>query len=277
MNSNPAPSTGSSERPDALVLRALGTNCEHETARALEAAGATPNLLHWNALCEDPSHLERAGLLVLPGGFSFGDDLAAGRVLGTLMRHELEGPIRAFVDRGGFVLGICNGFQVLVELGLLEGSPTPSTERRIALVDNDSDRYECRWVHLRNEASAATWLPSGEIWPCPVAHAEGQIALSEGELERIESEGRVLLRYVTAEGGKPSYPAAPNGSVGDIAGLCDRTGRVIGLMPHPERNITPWHHPRWTRLPAREHGEGLGFFQALVEAARKPQPLGTAR
>lgn len=262
-------STSSAPPVNALVLRALGTNCEHETARALDAAGAVPEILHWNALRADPSRLEDVQLLVLPGGFSFGDDLAAGRVLGRMMRHELDRPIRAFVERGGFVLGICNGFQILVELGLLEGLDTVPTERRIALVDNDSDRYECRWVHLRNESSAAHWLTPGVVWPCPVAHAEGQIALAEGELERLEREGRVLLRYVTAEGGSPSYPQAPNGSIGDIAGLCDRTGRIVGLMPHPERNLTPWHHPMWTRLPEREHGEGLEFFRALVGAARE--------
>ena len=254
--------------PKAIVLRAAGTNCEHETVRALEAAGAGTEILHWSALRAEPERLASARVLVIPGGFSFGDDVAAGRVFGTLLRHELEEPLSTFVERGGFVLGICNGFQVLVELGLLEGLHRAPSERRIALVDNDSDRYECRWVHLRNESSAASWLPPGTIWPCPVAHAEGQVALAEGALEELERAGQVCLRYVTAGGGRPSYPAAPNGSVDDIAGLCDATGRVLGLMPHPERNLTPWNHPAWTRLPAREAGEGLAFFQALVEAAR---------
>ncbi len=254
--------------PKSLILRAVGTNCEHETARALEAAGSLCETMHVNALRADPEALRSARILVFPGGFSYGDDIAAGRVLGKLLRHELAQPLFEFIERGGFVLGICNGFQVLVELGLLEGLQRSAAQRRIALVDNDSDRYECRWVHLRNERSAADWLPAGEIWPCPVAHAEGQIALASGALEELEAGGRIVFRYVTAQGAEPRYPDAPNGSVSDIAGLCDATGRVLGLMPHPERNLTPWNHPRWTRLPERRAGEGLAFFQALVRAAR---------
>ncbi len=252
--------------PTALILRAAGTNCELETARALEQAGALPRIVHLNQLVAAPRELSSARLLVIPGGFSFGDNVAAGRLFAARLRQDLYEPLSEHVARGGFVLGICNGFQVLSELGLLEGFPRQPDQRTIALIDNTSNHYECRWVHLRTEASRATWLPTG-IWPCPVAHGEGRLALAPGALERLEASGQVALRYVTAAGGTPTYPELPNGSTAAIAGLCDATGRVLGLMPHPERNVAPWHHPTWTRQPGRSEGEGLAFFRGLVSAA----------
>lgn len=252
--------------PTALILRAAGTNCEAETARALEQAGAAARILHLNRLVAAPHELAGARLLVIPGGFSFGDDVAAGRLFAARLRQDLYAPLAEHVQRGGFVLGVCNGFQVLSELGLLEGFPKEPQRRTLTLIDNTSNHYECRWVHLRTERSRATWLPAG-IWPCPVAHGEGRIALAPGALERLEAAGQIALRYVTASGAVPTYPELPNGSTAAIAGLCDPTGRVLGLMPHPERNVAPWHHPQWTRLPGRSEGEGLAFFRALVAAA----------
>ncbi|MEO0652644.1 MAG: phosphoribosylformylglycinamidine synthase I [Planctomycetota bacterium] len=255
------------DRPLALVLRALGTNCEEETARALELAGASTRTLHVNRLAEAPEALDGAQLLVVPGGFSYGDYVSAGRLFGHELRTRLGEAIGAFVEGGGRVLGVCNGFQVLVELGLIDGIGTRPDERRIALTANRSNRYECRWVWLRNEDSRCDWLPTGEVWPVPVAHAEGRIALAEdSDLGRLEAAGQVALRYVTEDGGRADYPACPNGSVSEIAGLCDPTGRVLGLMPHPERALTPWNHPRWTRLPERKEGEGLAFYRGLVGA-----------
>ena len=251
--------------PKALVLRTAGTNCDGETVAALERAGARAELLHHARLAAEPARLDEAALCVLPGGFSYGDDVAAGRVFGLELRHLLHEALAAFVDRGGFVLGICNGFQVLVEAGLLEPR---GAERGIALTGNASNRFECRWVTLRSEASACPWLVAGEVWPVPVAHAEGRFVTRDAAtLARLAAQGQIALRYVTADGGAPRYPDNPNGSEGDIAGVCDPTGRVLGLMPHPERNVTPWNHPYWTRLPARDEGEGLAFFRRMVDAA----------
>lgn len=250
-----------------LVLRALGTNCEEETARALERVGASAEVLHLNALANDPGQLADAKLLVIPGGFSYGDDVAAGRLFGHELRRRLGEPLTRFVADGGYVLGICNGFQVLVELGLIEGLDVPLGARRVALTGNVSNHYECRWVHLRNERSQAKWLEPGVQWPCPVAHAEGRLAFAPGALEELEAAGQVALRYVSADGGEPDYPASPNGSEGHVAGLCDASGRVLGLMPHPERNFEAWHHPQWTRLGEREAGEGRSFFESWVRAA----------
>ncbi len=258
-----------SQAPKALILRTLGTNCEDETAFALEAAGATTEVVHLNRLIEKPGLLETAQILVVPGGFSYGDDVAAGRIFGQRLRHALQAQLAAFIDGGGYVLGICNGFQVLVELGLLEGLHVPASERQVALTDNESDRYECRWVTLENQNSAASWIEPGTVWPCPVAHAEGKLVATPETVQALEERGQIALRYTSADGSAPEYPELPNGSVGAIAGLCDATGRVLGLMPHPERNVTPWHHPRWTRLPSRDEGEGLALFRGLVAAAAR--------
>lgn len=251
----------------AIVLRAAGINCDAETVRALELAGADTQLVHLARVLERPALLDDCSLLVLPGGFSYGDDVAAGRVFGFELRQGLARELAGFVARGGYVLGVCNGFQVLVDTGLLEGPLTP--EREIALAGNRQARFECRWIHLRTERCAAAWLPTGEAFPAPIAHGEGRLVVrDDATLARLESKGQIALRYVRADGSPArGFPDNPNGSVSDIAGLCDPTGRVLGLMPHPERNLSPFNHPHWTRRPPREAGEGLAFYRRLVEAA----------
>ncbi len=254
----------------ALVLRTAGTNCDRETVLALERAGARTDREHLHRLIEAPSRFDDYSILLLPGGFSYGDDIAAGRVLGHELRHVLGEHLRRFVARGGYVVGVCNGFQALVDTGLLEGPGRGGSRREIALSANESGHFECRWTTLRNEPSKCAWLVPGELWPVPVAHGEGRVVFKDdAALARARAEGRVALRYVAADGGPASYPDLPNGSADAIAGLCDATGRVLGLMPHPERNLAPWNHPRWTRLPAREEGEGLAFYRRLVDAAAR--------
>jgi len=254
-------------RPRALVLRTAGTNCDHETERALRLAGAEASVLHLGRLLEEPQRLDELDILVIAGGFSYGDDVAAGRVWGLELRHGLAQALRAYVERGGHALGVCNGFQVLVESGLFD-STGEDGERDIALTNNESNHYECRWVTLESLGCACPWIEPGELMPTPVAHAEGRFVVRDGAtLERLEARRQIALRYVTPEGGPASYPENPNGSVGAIAGICDPTGRVLGLMPHPERNLDPWQHPHWTRLGPRAAGEGLGFYRRLVECA----------
>jgi phosphoribosylformylglycinamidine synthase subunit PurQ / glutaminase len=260
-------------RVRVLVLRSSGTNCDFEAVRAFELCGAEATRVHTNRLAERPELLDECDVLFLPGGFSHGDYVAAGRVMAAEVRHLLGDRLHRFVANGGYVIGVCNGFQVLVDLGLLEGQGRAAHERRIALAPNHSGRFECRWVHLRSEDCAADWLDQGLVWPVPVAHAEGRVALADGALAELEANGQIALRYVAADGselptGDAGYPACPNGAVANIAGLCDPTGRVLGLMPHPERNLDPWNHPTWTRLGERQEGEGLAFFRGLVAAAR---------
>ncbi|MEM7515763.1 MAG: phosphoribosylformylglycinamidine synthase I [Planctomycetota bacterium] len=262
----------------SIVLRAAGTNCEHETKRALELAGSKAEIAHLLQLQAEPQRLDDVELLVIAGGFSYGDDVAAGRVFGLELRSTLAEPLARFVARGGHVLGVCNGFQVLVETGLLQGGSganlPPIETRPFALTSNTSNQYECRWVTLRAEKSACTWLTEGELMPTPVAHAEGHFAVrDDAVLQALRSQGQIALTYCRADGSSAAghYPENPNGSVQDVAGLCDPTGRVLGLMPHPERNLDPWNHPHWTRLGKRTEGEGLSFYQRLVEAAGSRQ------
>ena len=243
-----------------LVLRAPGTNCDRETAYAFEGAGAVTTAMHVNALLEKPNTLQRCQGLVIPGGFSYGDDLGAGTVLGTLLRTRLRDPIRRMVDKGGIVLGICNGFQVLVKTGLLPGrfDEEGRAERTVALAHNIQNRYEDRWVTLRADADNV-FFTKGDVMHCPVAHAEGRFLVrDDAELARLEENGQVALRYVTREGKDAGgHPFNPNGAVDDIAGVTDETGRILGLMPHPERNQFPWQDPRFHAGDAPKRPEGL--------------------
>jgi phosphoribosylformylglycinamidine synthase I len=258
----------------ALVLRSAGTNCDAETVRALEMAGASVDLVHLNALARDPARLRDVRLVVFPGGFSYGDYVAAGRVFGLEIRSRLGAPLERFLADGGRVLGVCNGFQILVELGWFQ----PGAERTIALTDNTSQRFECRWVTLRAEPCAVPWLTPGETQPVPIAHAEGRLVVRNREaLEELFAQGQVALTYADPDDRSAgpagpdtkrlAHPLNPNGSIANIAGLCDPSGRVLGLMPHPERNLQPWNHPSWTRLGSRSEGEGLEFYRRLVRAA----------
>ena len=260
-----------SSPPRAMILRAAGTNCERETALALEAAGAEVELVHLHRAIEEPGRLDDVQILVVAGGFSYGDDIAAGRVFGRELRHHLARELREFVDRGGLALGVCNGFQILLEAGLFDPPPEEGQggPRDAALSANESGRFECRWVTLRSERCACPWLEEGDLIPMPAAHAEGRFVVRDAAaLDRLRSRGQIALRYATPGGEVAhTYPACPNGSVESIAGICDPTGRVLGLMPHPERNVTPWHHPHWTRLGRRSEGEGLPFYRRMVEVA----------
>ncbi|MEY4775247.1 MAG: Phosphoribosylformylglycinamidine synthase [Planctomycetota bacterium] len=262
----------------SLVLRTAGINCDAETVRALERAGSQVELVHLHSLLDQPALLDGASLVVIPGGFSYGDDVSSGRIFGLELRHGLLQHLTRFVDGGGHVLGVCNGFQVLVESGLFEREPGAASvpARSIALTNNLSARFECRWVHLKGEACAATWIEPGVTFPVPMAHGEGRfVALDEATLQRLEARGQIALRYVRADGSPATDTHDnPNGSSGAIAGICDPTGRVFGLMPHPERNLDPWNHPEWTRLRARgarrTSGEGQRFWDRLVAVLPVP-------
>jgi phosphoribosylformylglycinamidine synthase len=254
-----------------MVLRAAGINCNEETCYAFELAGARATQVHVNRLLEQPALLGDFGLLAVPGGFSYGDDIAAGRVLGVELRHALGEVLRHFVDRRGLILGICNGFQVLVNSGLLPGATPDRRPIRATLHGNDSDRYEDRWVHLAVDGERCLFAPpNGRILEFPVAHAEGRFTVADpSEIEALIAANQAVFRYVEADGSPPRYPSNPNGSMGDIAGICDASGQVLGLMPHPERALFPWNHPCWTREEPRGEGDGLALFRAAVTAMRR--------
>lgn len=225
-----------------LVLRAPGINCEDETAFAWEQAGARADAIHVKRLIDTPSTMDAYQIITIPGGFSYGDDIASGRILANQIRQGLGNALRAFVDRGGFVIGICNGFQVLVRLGLVPGDDAPA---RATLTWNSTGRYEARWVHLRSAVPHCPFLREDELYHIPIAHGEGRVATEDGAAgaSRLAASGRIALRYISATGEPPQFPKNPNGSIENAAGLTDSTGRVLGLMPHPERNIFKCNRP----------------------------------
>ena len=237
---------GAALAPLVLVLRAAGTNCDRETAFAFEQAGAKTRVVHVNELARRPAILRDVHGLVIPGGFSHGDDLGAGTVFGSRIRTGFLDGIRRLVDRGGVVLGICNGFQVLAKAGLVPGFDG-SVDRTVTLASNESNRYEDRWVTLEVTTDRCAFLRPGERYHVPVAHGEGRLLpLSHAIRERLHRDGQVALRYVGPDGSHPAgYPFNPNGAIDDIAGITDPTGRILGLMPHPERHQFPWHSPRF--------------------------------
>ena len=251
--------------PRVLILRAPGTNCDLESAHAFELAGGKADLVHINQLLDTPSLPSQYQILCLPGGFSYGDDISAGRILGNQIRHHLQDTLVEFKSAGKLILGICNGFQILIRSGILvaddeQGEPA-------TLTWNASGKFEDRWVKLAVDGHKSVFLNGIESMYLPVAHAEGKfVTRSATLLDHLKTEGRLALRYKSLHGvnGHVPYPDNPNGSQADVAGVCDETGRVFGLMPHPERFVDPTQHPRWTREGLQEHGDGLLIFQNAV-------------
>jgi phosphoribosylformylglycinamidine synthase len=253
--------------PRALVLRAPGANCDIETQFAFEKAGAVAERLHINRLREQPRLLQSYQILVIPGGFTYGDDVAAGKILAVQLSHYLGDALRLFRDREKLILGICNGFQALLKAGLLL---QPDEDGPLAtLAHNASGRFEDRWIYLQATAERCPFLKGYHRLHLPVAHAEGRFVTRERWLlPGLVQTGQVVLRFVDAEGQPGPYPINPNGSEGDVAGICDPTGRVLGLMPHPERHVLPTQHPRWTREGLAPEGDGLRLFRNAVDFFR---------
>lgn len=249
--------------PNVLILRGPGTNCDNEAAFAFQKAGATVEKLHVNQLRESPHKLKNYQVLLLPGGFSYGDDVAAGKILATQLEHFLADAIREFRDADKLILGICNGFQTLLKSGIL--IPPDEDGPLATLAHNTSGKFEDRWVKLLATPGNCVFLKGVTGMLVPVAHGEGNfIARKEWILQGLAQAGQVVLRYIGPNGEPPVYPHNPNGSQGDIAGLADATGRVLGLMPHPERHVLPTHHPRWTREGLKTEGDGLAIFRNAV-------------
>jgi phosphoribosylformylglycinamidine synthase len=272
-------------KPRVLILRAPGTNCDEESAHAFSLAGGEAERLHVNRVLEDPRRLSEFQILCIPGGFSYGDDIAAGRILGNQMQHHLAEALAEFRDAGKLILGICNGFQILLKTQLLLPADARGPQATLAL--NDSGRFEARWVRLAAEPGNCVFLQGIREMELPVAHAEGKFVVrDEDALKSMRTNGCLVLRYAPiadfgcriADSSNQSeirnpkseisstvpYPANPNGAMGNVAGICDATGRVFGLMPHPERFVDRVQHPRWTHEPERERGDGLRIFQNAV-------------
>jgi phosphoribosylformylglycinamidine synthase len=250
----------------AIVLRAAGINCDMETEHALELAGAQAQRTHINRIIEDKTLLDKYQIIVFPGGFSYGDDVAAGKILANQIRHHLYEPIQKFIDDGKLVLGICNGFQVLVKMGILPGNNSTNNQQEVTITNNDSGKFEDRWVYLAPQTDKCIFIEPGRQIYLPVAHAEGKIVTKDNTaLGQLKSAGHVAFKYVAENGNEGAYPINPNGSMDSIAGLTDTTGRILGLMPHPERFVRPTHHPHWSRLKEKPASDGITIFNNAVK------------
>jgi phosphoribosylformylglycinamidine synthase I len=253
-------------QPRVLILHADGTNRDLEAARAFELAGARPEIVHLNQLRAREKRWADYQIIVIPGGFSYADTLGAGQLLALDLKVYLADEMREFVTSGKPVIGICNGFQALVKAGLLPG---PAEKQAGAtLTFNAAGHFECRWVTMTPQSQSCVWTRGLELIDCPVAHGEGNFALRDAaRLDTLRANNQIALTYAHSDGSpaQGEYPSNPNGSVADIAGICNPQGNVLGLMPHPEDHLVAYQHPRWTR---GQHGRlGLPLFENGVRHA----------
>lgn len=262
-------------RVSALVITGFGLNCERETAAAFQAAGARAEQVHLNDLLDGHRRLDEFQILAFIGGFSFGDHIGAGTVFANRLKYRLREPLAAFVKSGRLVIGICNGFQTITRLGLVPALGGAFFEQQVALAQNAQGVFRDDWILLKaNPASPCVFTRGVDMLPLPIRHGEGRfVAQDAATLARLEAENLVCLRYADPETGEPTqqFPHNPNGSVNAIAGICDPSGRVFGLMPHPEAYLSPLNHPQWQKqkldgiLP--EKGLGQIIFENAVTFA----------
>ncbi len=263
-----------SKKIKAAVLRVAGINCDKETVHALELTGAEPSLLAVNTLVKNKDILDPYSLVVIPGGFSYGDDIGAGKIFANELKYKLKAELERYIGQGRLVIGICNGFQVLIKSGFLPGFSL-SDERQVAtLTFNNSGRFDDRWIYLKtNLYSCCVFVENlPERFYLPIAHGEGKFMVDgKKTLDKIISNKQVVFQYIKENGQFGSYPWNPNGSVGHIAAICNAKGNVMGMMPHPERFWSFYNHPRWTRMDKTggSEGQGLSFFRAAIAYASK--------
>ncbi|MCX9081684.1 MAG: phosphoribosylformylglycinamidine synthase I [Candidatus Methanoperedens sp.] len=257
--------------PKVLVLTGYGINCDRETQHAFKRAGARAERVHINDLINGKERLSDYHILSFPGGFSFGDDIASGKVLANMVKYNIGEQIQEFIDSGKLILGICNGYQAMVKMGLLPGFNEDYSTQEVTLTYNDSGRFEDRWVHLKaNRTSKCVFTKGIENIYLPVRHGEGKFVTKNLQvLEKLKKGNHIVFQYVDTEGKSAGYPHNPNGSVNNIAAICNKTGRVFGMMPHPEAFQHRTNHPRWTREELPEEGAGIAIFRNAVEYAMK--------
>jgi phosphoribosylformylglycinamidine synthase len=264
-------------RPKVLIPVGYGLNCEDETAHVYKLLRADAEKVHINDVLEKPKMISDYQIIDFVGGFADGDHVSAGKILANRLRYGLGDELSDFVRDGKLIIGVCNGFQALAKSGLLPGFDADYKTQRITLVQNDSGRYEDRWVDLSVSAdSKCVWTRGIDKLCLPVRHGEGKLKVEDRSvLKRLARDGQVVLRYADPQEGKPTmrYPFNPNGSAEAIAGVCDTTGRVLGMMPHREAYWSPYNHPGWQRqkmdgtLP--KEGAGISISRNGVEYAKE--------
>jgi len=260
----------------AILLTGYGINCEEETAFAFKKAGAQTEIIHVNDLIANPKKLSTAQINAFPGGFSYGDDTGSGNALANKIRNNLWNELVEFIEAEKLIVGICNGFQVITNLGILPGIENKQAKRTVALSHNNSARYECRWTNLKAFSKKCVFTKDIDTIRLPVAHGEGKFTASDEILKQLNESNQIVFRYVN-ENGAPAngkFPLNPNGSLEDIAGICSKDGRIFGMMPHPERNILFTQQDNWTfqheelkrsgkKIP--EESAGMKIFRNAVE------------
>ncbi|MCC6446944.1 MAG: phosphoribosylformylglycinamidine synthase I [Armatimonadetes bacterium] len=255
----------------ALILRAAGTNCDYEMAHAFETAGAEIEYVHINRLVRRERTLDEFHILGVPGGFTYGDDISAGKIQANEFKYKLADDLTRFVEKGKLILGICNGFQALVKASLLPDIHGLFGRQEATLFNNDVGRFRCEWIRLKAVDQGKCVFTRGleYILEAPIAHGEGRfVPGAPADLRALWENRQIVFQYVDSQG--CVVPEVnPNGSVDAIAGVCDPTGRILALMPHPERHVHPTQHPRWTREGLQSDQNGLKLFQNAVEYARQ--------
>lgn len=260
-----------SKKPKIIILRTAGTNCDKETEFAFKSLGAEVELVHINQLAQGEKRLSVYQIMAIPGGFTYGDDLGSGKILANELNSKLKDDMLRFISQGKLIIGICNGFQVLVKAGLLPRINGEGKDRQATLTINDSAKFEDRWVYMKPLKSKCVWTKGiKKIIYLPVAHGEGKfIPKDKDVLKKIWKNEQVVFQYGDEKGNIKSYPYNPNGSIDNIAGICDTTGRIFGLMPHPERHFLPTHHPRWFREGLQKQGDGAIIFKKGIDYAQR--------
>jgi phosphoribosylformylglycinamidine synthase subunit PurQ / glutaminase len=258
-------------QPRVLILHADGTNRDHEAAQAFTAAGACAEIVHINQLRVKEKRWDTYQILALPGGFTYADALGSGKLWALDLNTYFNEEVRTFVESGKPVIGICNGFQALVKSGLLPDRQSAVSNQKSTLTFNAEGHFECRWVTLKSQSQVCVWTRDlSELIECPVAHGEGRFMLEDDrDLATLATQDQIALIYAQADGtsANGAYPINPNGSIGDVAGVCNPRGNVLGLMPHPEDHIAAYQHPRWAR---GESGRlGLRLFENGVRYAQE--------
>jgi len=255
------------QKPKVLIIRTAGTNCDIETEYAFKKVGGSTERVHINQFINGTRSFTEFNIIAIPGGFSYGDDIASGKILANEIRFNLKDQLKDFIAKKGLIIGICNGFQILVKSGLLPDVKNEFNTIEASLSLNDSAKFEDRWVYLKTEQSHCVWTKNiAQVIYLPVAHAEGKFIPKDNSLlQKLKENNQVVFRYTLPCTKEPAYPWNPNGAIDNIAGICDTTGRIFGLMPHPERHIQYTQHPFWTRLKKRKEGDGLQIFRNAIE------------
>ena len=246
------------KKPKVIVLRTAGTNCDKETAFAFKMAGGEVDLVHINELARDEKFLKDYQILAIPGGFTYGDDIASGKILANEIKYKLNKDLKNFINSGKLIIGICNGFQVLVKAGILPGINTGTIEATLSF--NDSGSFIDKWVYLGTRERCVWTKGIEKTIYLPIAHGEGKFIPRDKEvLAQLRKNRQIVFKYADN----------PNGSIDDIAGICDTTGRILGMMPHPERHVLGTQHPRWTREGLKERGDGFQIFKNGIDYVKE--------